>query len=112
MKRYLLTLLLVAALCSAATLVLGQTSVIGTRSADEEVLGGPRDGVNQVFTLRHTPYPWLSLKVYYNGLRLTRCRDGATTGCDYTLISPYNQIRLVDLFKPTASHILIADYKW
>jgi hypothetical protein len=80
--------------------------------AEEETPGGRIDGINATFTLAHAPKPWLSLKLFRNGLRLRRCQNGAVTMCDYTLVSPYNKLTFQSGGVPQPGDILLADYRW
>lgn len=90
----------------------GQDPNLGARLAEEEQLTGTVDGVNQTFGLAHAPYPWISLKLFRNGVRMTRCRNGVTTNCDYTLIAPWNKLTFVAAQTPRPGDILVADYRW
>lgn len=105
MRKILSALVVIAGL-------LGAQSPLGTRLAEEEVVAGAIDGVNATFGLAHAPYPWASLKLYWNGLRLTRCRDGKTTDCDYTLVAPYTKLTLAEGLVPEPGDQLVADYRW
>jgi hypothetical protein len=80
--------------------------------ADEEVLKGTADGVNDTFTIVRAPLPWISLKVYRNGIRLRRCRAGIAGPCDYTLIAPYNKLVFVPGQIPLTGDLLLADYRY
>jgi|SRR5579871_4170811 len=84
---------------------------VGTgQFADEEQPAGAIDGTNAVFKLHTQPLPWLSLKLYLNGIRQFRCRDG-NTACDYTLIPPhYNQVQFT--IAPQPGDLILADYRY
>ncbi len=99
-------LLLVAALRTLP----GQTAI--GAFADEEVLKGTIDGVNDTFTIVRAPIPWISLKVFRNGVRLRRCRDGVAPPCDYTLVAPYNKLVFIPLQIPQPGDLLLADYRY
>ncbi len=58
------------------------------------------------------PIPWISLKVFRNGIRLRRCRDGVAPPCDYTLVAPYNKLVFVPLQIPQPGDLLLADYRY
>lgn len=94
----------------------GADPLLGTRLAEEEQLVGVVDGVNATFTLAHTPYPWISLKVFRNGIRLVRCRAGVPGGCDYALAGPlFNQVVFIPTQVPQVNdppEVLVADYRW
>jgi hypothetical protein len=80
--------------------------------ADEEELKGLLNGVNDTFTIVRAPIPWISLKVYRNGIRMRRCRDGVPGICDYTLLAPYNKLVFIPGNLPLAGDLLIADYRY
>jgi len=92
------------------SLLIGQTAV--GAFADEEVLRGTIDGVNDTFTIVRAPLPWISLKVFRNGIRLRRCRDGIAGPCDYVLIAPYNKLVFVPGQIPQSGDLLLADYRY
>ena len=98
-------------LAAAAGMLLRGQTAIGA-FADEEVLKGTVDGVNDTFTIVRAPIPWISLKVFRNGVRLRRCRDGVAPPCDYTLIAPYNKLVFVPLQIPQPGDLLLADYRY
>lgn len=80
--------------------------------ADEEVLKPLPDGVNDTFTIVRAPLPWISLKIFRNGIRLRRCREGIAGPCDYTLVVPYNRLVFVPAQIPYAGDLLLADYRY
>lgn len=108
--RAVLTFVLVLLLVLATEVLLAQTAT--GAFADEEMLKGTVDGVNDTFTIVRAPIPWISLKVYLNGQRLRRCRDGIAGPCDYTLIAPYNKLVFVPGQIPQAGDLLLADYRY
>lgn len=108
MRKILITIVVFSSLAIA------QTAAVAF--ADEEVLKGVIDGVNDTFTIARAPLPWISLKVFRNGVRMRRCRDGIAGPCDYTLVAPYNKL----VFKPGQipqltngePDLLVADYRY
>jgi hypothetical protein len=110
-----LILALVVILIVTAVVLSGQTAI--GAFADEEVLKGTIDGVNDTFTIARAPIPWISLKVFRNGVRLRRCRDGIAGPCDYTLVAPYNKLVFVPsqipkVYVDGTTDLLLADYRY
>lgn len=110
MTRALLTFSLILLLGLVATALWAQTAT--GAFADEEVLKGTVDGVNDTFTIVRAPIPWISLKIFRNGIRLRRCRDGVAGPCDYTLIAPYNKLVFVPGQIPQPGDMILADYRY
>lgn len=114
MKELTLAAVVVAIIFGAIALTytpaVAQTTV--ANFADEEVLQGTLDGVNNTFRIVRAPLPWISLKVFENGIRLRRCRDGVAGPCDYTLVAPFNTIVFQPNSQPQPGDLLLADYRY
>jgi hypothetical protein len=73
------------------------------RFADNETPGGAVDGVNNAFTLAHSPAPAAGLRLYRNGLLM---QQGA--GKDYTLAAA----AITTITTPQAADVLLAFYRY
>jgi ferritin-like protein len=75
-------------------------SAANLHTIDDETPAGTKNGVNTVFTIKHTPSPLSSLKVYVNGQR-QRITDNFTfSGVTITFIDP-----------PLSTDVILVDYR-
>jgi hypothetical protein len=61
-------------------------SALNLHIADNETPGGALDGVNQTYTLAHTPNPTLSLDLKYNGILQLQTVDYSLSGSTITML--------------------------
>lgn len=70
--------------------------------ADSEIPSGTVDGINQVFTVAHTPNPTASLQVYLNGL----LQHGS--GSDYT----FSGTSITFTIAPLVGSMIVVSYRY